>query len=244
MVILMKILRWLMEVIASSKSIERTQNHANDKKVEKALKITATKEQNKVINNIIKKESSKNTKIRISWPTEKRTDGRSKLTSPFGDRELKLPNGKTVKQFHNGCDYSTQTGGNDFLLAVDDMIVVEILTVDHSYPTRFIWDEKRKATVDGRETGAIPKNRAQTPWIFCRSLRNKDLTFLYMHLNPIYEDGQNIKVGDVIKVGKRCGIAGNYGFSLHEHLHFSIKLKGKLIDPEGWFRNMKEFIIE
>jgi len=58
---------------------------------------------------------------------------------------------------------------------------------------------------------------------------------LYLHLNEfkVFE-GQKVKRGDII------ALSGNTGYSISPHLHFSLKINGKSIDPLRFIETVKK----
>jgi murein DD-endopeptidase MepM/ murein hydrolase activator NlpD len=62
---------------------------------------------------------------------------------------------------------------------------------------------------------------------------------LYLHLNEFkVSEGQKVKRGEII------ALSGNTGYSISPHLHFSIKINSKSIDPLRFIETMKREIIK
>lgn len=58
------------------------------------------------------------------------------------------------------------------------------------------------------------------------TIKSGELEIIYAHLNSLL-----IQINDQVWAGDNIGISGNTGLSTAEHLHLSIKVKGRYIDP-------------
>jgi len=62
---------------------------------------------------------------------------------------------------------------------------------------------------------------------------------MYFHLSkPI------VKVGDKVQRGQAVGLSGMSGRATGPHLHFSVAVLGKLVDPEPLFRNSADALLK
>lgn len=151
------------------------------------------------------------------------------VTSEYGPREL--PGQKP--KMHIGTDYGVEEGGK--CVAVEDVIVLKVLDYDSKYPVRF-----KKVKVKGKSVwkNIAPSDRAWTPYVNVKSLRNPDLEFRYKHVRP------GVKAGDIIKKGEVIGSCGNYGYSMGSHLHHEVWVKGNHVDPEKWYKSMSKYFVK
>jgi murein DD-endopeptidase MepM/ murein hydrolase activator NlpD len=69
------------------------------------------------------------------------------------------------------------------------------------------------------------------------TLKHGDFTVTYGHLFSV--QGQK---GADVNAGRSIGISGSTGRSTGEHLHISIKYKGKYVDPEPIINYIEDFI--
>jgi murein DD-endopeptidase MepM/ murein hydrolase activator NlpD len=64
-----------------------------------------------------------------------------------------------------------------------------------------------------------------------RIRHDRDLTTMYAHLA-----GASVRVGERVERGQRIGTAGCTGSCTGPHLHFEVKLRGKVVDPLPFLR--------
>lgn len=69
-------------------------------------------------------------------------------------------------------------------------------------------------------------------------VKKGNYSYLYAHLNKIY-----VKKGDIIKKGQTIGRTGNSGISTGPHLHFEVRYKKIILDPEQFLPNFDEHMI-
>jgi len=157
----------------------------------------------------------------IVWPT---IHTPPRITSKYGKRTLNI-NGKRRVNFHSGIDFGTA----EEVIAVEDMVIQEILLPDFKYPCRFKWSR-------GTWVPAAPKGRAWTPFVKAVGIFTKNL-YVYRHVNAI----EGLAVGQRIKAGNTIGTAGNLGYSMGSHLHFEIWPKDPEVKELSWLKPVDPF---
>ena len=53
---------------------------------------------------------------------------------------------------------------------------------------------------------------------------------VYMHASSL-----NVKEGDTVTTGQTIALVGSTGNSTGNHLHFSVRLNGEYVDPNGYY---------
>lgn len=207
---------------------QQEQNYWNPEEVEEKAESINRSPNKEVINDALNKvyaeeKANPSTPQILNSPVKGRD---RRVTSPYGER--KLPGQPT--KFHIGCDYGAAEG--DIAIAVEDCIVLKILDYDKKYPVRFKKNKK------GVWENIAPADRAWTPYVNVKSLRNPQLEFHYKHVRP------GVKPGDVVKRGEKIGVCGNLGYSMGSHLHFEVWVKGNHTDPQKWYANMAQYIVK
>lgn len=139
----------------------------------------------------------------ICWPVSRLP---IVITSKYGWRELQKGDKKT---FHNGIDF--KTWDSKPIKACETALVYEIVLPDYKYPYVFKYDPTTKRWT----RNDIPKGRAWTPRIVLIG-KHSNNQYVYKHCDAI----KGLKEGQIINVGEVIGTAGNYGYSMGEHLHF------------------------
>ncbi len=151
---------------------------------------------------VLHSEKPKEIPISVSWPVKRIP---IRVTSRYGWRTL--PNG--VKGFHMGVDFQTWDSSKE-VVAVEDSYVTKIVQMDKKYPERFKYNSKTKQWDE-----IAPKGRAWTPYVELVGIYSKN-KYKYKHVQSRVFVGQKLSAGDVI------GVAGNFGYSMGEHLHFEV----------------------
>ncbi len=85
--------------------------------------------------------------------------------------------------------------------------------------------------LDGR-VKATGKHKALGKYI---RVLHGDIETIYGHLSRIL-----VSPGDTVTVGQPIGITGATGRVTGEHLHFSVKFKGKYLDPLRFLHRLRE----
>lgn len=67
------------------------------------------------------------------------------------------------------------------------------------------------------------------------TLQHGELTVSYCHLSKIL-----VKKNNVVYAGTRVGLTGSTGRSTGEHLHLTIRLAGRLINPSLLFKQIQK----
>ena len=115
-----------------------------------------------------------------------------------------------VQTMHNGVDIAPHRQG-----ATDD----EIRAVMSGTISRNFWNNARGWVVEVNH-GVINKQRVYT---------------LYQHL----AQRSPLQIGARVDAGQQIGVMGTTGASTGIHLHFELKVSGRLIDPEPFLRNIQ-----
>lgn len=96
------------------------------------------------------------------------------------------------------------------------------LKARHEYPVAMMYGRVLRTGFDKRAGNIV-------------TLQHSELTVSYCHLSKIL-----VKKDDVVYAGTRVGLTGSTGRSTGEHLHLTIRLAGRLINPSLLFKQIQK----